>query len=156
MKTQRKFVVLGGAGTIGKIAVRDLFESHPDNQILIADYKEPAAQSLAKSFQNSRVRAKFADALQSKELTDLLRGHNVVINCLQHDFNLRVMEAALSAGARKAYLIEEPMAAAIGVGLPISEAAGLFVCDIGGGTAEIAIISLGGILEPFGRRLLHS
>jgi rod shape-determining protein MreB len=57
-----------------------------------------------------------------------------------------VQEAALSAGARKAYLIEEPMAAAIGVGLPISEAAGLFICDIGGGTAEIAIISLGGIV----------
>ena len=57
-----------------------------------------------------------------------------------------VQEAALAAGARKAYLIEEPMAAAIGVGLPISEAAGLFICDIGGGTSEIAIISLGGIV----------
>lgn len=57
-----------------------------------------------------------------------------------------VQEAALSAGARKAYLIEEPMAAAIGVGMPIAEAAGLFICDVGGGTSEIAIISLGGIV----------
>lgn len=57
-----------------------------------------------------------------------------------------VQEAALSAGARKAFLIEEPMAAAIGINLPISEAAGIFICDIGGGTSEIAVISLGGIV----------
>jgi len=57
-----------------------------------------------------------------------------------------VQDAALSAGARQAYLIEEPMAAAIGIGLPVSEPGGFFVCDIGGGTAEIAVISLGGIV----------
>ncbi|MFZ5366240.1 MAG: rod shape-determining protein [Patescibacteria group bacterium] len=57
-----------------------------------------------------------------------------------------VQEAALSAGARRAFLIEEPMAAAIGIGLPISEAAGIFIADLGGGTSEIAIISLGGIV----------
>jgi rod shape-determining protein MreB len=57
-----------------------------------------------------------------------------------------VQDAALSAGARQAFLIEEPMAAAIGVGLPIDEPVGLFICDIGGGTTEIAIISLGGIV----------
>jgi rod shape-determining protein MreB len=57
-----------------------------------------------------------------------------------------VQEAALSAGARKAYLIEEPMAAAIGAGLPIGEAGGVMIIDIGGGTSEIAVISLGGIV----------
>lgn len=57
-----------------------------------------------------------------------------------------VQEAALSAGARTAYLIEEPMAAAIGVGLKIEEAQGRMIVDIGGGTAEIAVISLGGIV----------
>lgn len=57
-----------------------------------------------------------------------------------------VQEVALSAGARKAYLIEEPMAAAIGVGLPIENASGSFICDIGGGTTEMAVISLGGIV----------
>ncbi|PIU03649.1 rod shape-determining protein [Candidatus Shapirobacteria bacterium CG08_land_8_20_14_0_20_39_18] len=57
-----------------------------------------------------------------------------------------VQEAALSAGARRAYLIEEPMAAAIGIGLPINDPSGIFICDIGGGTSEIAIISLGGIV----------
>ena len=57
-----------------------------------------------------------------------------------------VQEAALSAGARQAYLIEEPMAASIGAGLAIEEPQGRMIVDIGGGTAEIAIISLGGIV----------
>ena len=57
-----------------------------------------------------------------------------------------VQEAALQAGARKAYLIEEPMAAAIGADLPVESPEGQLVVDIGGGTTEIAVISLGGIV----------
>ncbi len=57
-----------------------------------------------------------------------------------------VAEAPLSAGARKAYLIEEPMAAAIGAGLPVAEPTGNMIVDIGGGTTEVAVISLGGIV----------
>jgi rod shape-determining protein MreB len=57
-----------------------------------------------------------------------------------------VEEATLSAGARQAYLIEEPMAAAIGAGLPVSDPTGSMVVDIGGGTTEVAVISLGGIV----------
>jgi len=57
-----------------------------------------------------------------------------------------VVDAALSAGARSAYLVEEPMAAAIGAELPVEEPTGIFIADIGGGTTEIAIISLGGIV----------
>jgi rod shape-determining protein MreB len=57
-----------------------------------------------------------------------------------------VQEAALLAGAKAAYLIEEPMAAAIGAGLPVQEPAGSLVVDIGGGTTEVACISLGGIV----------
>lgn len=57
-----------------------------------------------------------------------------------------VHDATLSAGAREAYLIEEPMAAAIGAGLPIMESLGSMVVDIGGGTTEVAVISLGGIV----------
>ena len=57
-----------------------------------------------------------------------------------------VEEACLSAGARTAYLIEEPMAAAIGAGLPVGEPTGSMVVDIGGGTSEVAVISLGGIV----------
>ena len=57
-----------------------------------------------------------------------------------------VEEAALSAGAREAYLIEEPMAGAIGARLPIGEPRGSFVVDIGGGTSEMAVIALGGMV----------
>jgi rod shape-determining protein MreB len=57
-----------------------------------------------------------------------------------------VEEATIAAGARRAYIIEEPMAAAIGAGLPIHEPAGNMVVDIGGGTTEVAVISLGGIV----------
>ncbi len=57
-----------------------------------------------------------------------------------------VHDAALSAGAREVYLIEEPMAAAIGAGLPVTEAHGSMVVDIGGGTTEVAVFALGGIV----------
>ncbi|HCU06939.1 MAG TPA: rod shape-determining protein [Holosporales bacterium] len=57
-----------------------------------------------------------------------------------------IQEAAESAGGRKAYLIEEPMAAAIGAGMPVTEPTGSMVVDIGGGTTEVAVLSLGGIV----------
>lgn len=57
-----------------------------------------------------------------------------------------VIDATIEAGAREAYLIEEPMAAAIGAGMPVQEATGNMVVDIGGGTCEVAVISLGGIV----------
>ncbi|MFC0600462.1 rod shape-determining protein [Streptomyces palmae] len=57
-----------------------------------------------------------------------------------------VIEAAQLAGARQVHLVEEPMAAAIGAGLPVSEPTGCMVVDVGGGTAEVAVISLGGIV----------
>lgn len=57
-----------------------------------------------------------------------------------------VHDAAIAAGARSAYLIEEPMAAAIGAGLPVMSAAGSMIVDIGGGTTEVAVIALGGIV----------
>jgi len=64
-----------------------------------------------------------------------------------------VYEAALSAGARKVFLIEEPMAAAIGSGLPVAESRGSMIVDIGGGTTEIAVIVLGGIMAATSLRV---
>ena len=58
-----------------------------------------------------------------------------------------VLEAALEVGAKEAYLIEEPMAAAIGANMPVGEAVGNMVVDIGGGTTEVAVVSLGGVVE---------
>jgi rod shape-determining protein MreB len=57
-----------------------------------------------------------------------------------------IRESALSAGARRVFLMEEPMAAAIGAGLPVNEPIGSMVVDIGGGTTEVAVLSLGGIV----------
>jgi rod shape-determining protein MreB len=64
-----------------------------------------------------------------------------------------VEEATLQAGARSCYLIEEPMAAAIGAGLPIHEPVGNLVVDVGGGTTEVALVSLGGIVTNTAMRL---
>ncbi|MDR3580835.1 MAG: rod shape-determining protein [Oryzomonas sp.] len=64
-----------------------------------------------------------------------------------------VKESAESAGAREVYLIEEPMAAAIGAGLPITEASGNMIVDIGGGTTEVAVISLAGIVYAHSTRM---
>ncbi len=57
-----------------------------------------------------------------------------------------IQESALSAGARRVYLIEEPMAAALGAGLPVNDPVGSMIVDIGGGTTEVAVMSLGGIV----------
>jgi rod shape-determining protein MreB len=64
-----------------------------------------------------------------------------------------VKEATESAGARQAYTIEEPLAAAIGAGLPVNEAQGSMIIDIGGGTSEVAVISLGGIVTKTSIRM---
>jgi len=73
-----------------------------------------------------------------------------VMVCVPHEATLverkAIRDSVLGAGARKVYLIDEPMAAAIGAGLPVDEARGSMVVDIGGGTTEIAIISLSGVV----------
>ena len=63
------------------------------------------------------------------------------------------LDATHQAGAREAFLIEEPMAAAIGAGLPVDEPTGSMIVDIGGGTSEVAVISLGGIVTSMSVRV---
>ncbi len=64
-----------------------------------------------------------------------------------------VKESSIDAGAREVYLVEEPMAAAIGSGLPVQDAVGSMIVDIGGGTTEVAVISLGGIVHSVSMRV---
>src|SRR5438876_823754 len=66
-----------------------------------------------------------------------------------------IREAAIEAGASQVFLIEEPMAAAIGADLPVAEATGSMVVDIGGGTTEVGVISLGGVVRAGGGALLR-
>ena len=94
----RGFVVLGGAGAIGRVVVRDLFESHRQNRILVADSNQSRAMAYAREFQSRRVRGHFADCSQVEELSEVLKGYSVVINCTHHRLNLGVMHAALKAG----------------------------------------------------------
>jgi rod shape-determining protein MreB len=76
--------------------------------------------------------------------------HPTIIVCVPSDSTAverrAIQEAALSAGARRVFLIAEPIAAAIGAGLPVNEPTGSIVVDIGGGTTEVAVLSLGGIV----------
>ena len=78
------------------------------------------------------------------------RAHPRVVVCVPSGLTgverRAVEEATRHAGARQAYLIEEPMAAAIGAGLPVAEPAGSLIVDVGGGTSEMAVISLGGMV----------
>jgi lysine 6-dehydrogenase len=92
-----RFVVLGGAGAIGRIIVRDLFESNRRNEILVADYDREGAHNLARSYRSRRVSHVFGNAQDPGSLASVLAGYSVVINCTRHQFNLTVMEAALRA-----------------------------------------------------------
>jgi saccharopine dehydrogenase-like NADP-dependent oxidoreductase len=92
-----RFFVLGGAGAIGWIIVRDLFESTRQNHILIADFDGEKARSLANSYRSRRVTYASADARDPSRLAAVLRDKSIVINCTRHQFNLHVMHAALQA-----------------------------------------------------------
>jgi rod shape-determining protein MreB len=76
-----------------------------------------------------------------------------VPSCVTEVEKRAVEEATLQAGAKEAYLIEEPMAAAIGANLPVEEPSGSMIVDIGGGTSEVAVISLGGIVTSKSLRI---
>jgi rod shape-determining protein MreB len=79
----------------------------------------------------------------------LLSHPRVVVSvpaCVTEVERRAVVDATLGAGAREAYVVEEPLAAALGTGLPINEPRGNMIVDIGGGTSEIAVLSLGGIV----------
>jgi rod shape-determining protein MreB len=103
---------------------------------VIADFD--ITQAMLKHFMNKALR-KSATLLRPRVVIGLPSGVTAVEK-------RAVKEAAIQAGAGEAFLIEEPMAAAIGAGLPVEEPTGNMIADIGGGTTDVAVISLGGIV----------
>src|SRR3990170_3581082 len=87
-----------------------------------------------------------ADIVAVRPLRDGVISDFAVTEKMLHYFIRSVHDRAINAGARAAYLVEEPMAAAIGAGLPVMEPGGSMIVDIGGGTTEVAVISMGGIV----------
>lgn len=104
---------------------------------VIADFD--ITQAMLKHFMNKALRKQRSTFVRPRVVIGLPSGVTAVEK-------RAVKEAAIQAGAGEAYLIEEPMAAAIGAGLPVEEPTGNMIADIGGGTTDVAVISLGGIV----------
>ena len=142
-----KVVAVGGAAKrmLGRTP-GNIVAMRPLEDGVIADF-EVTEKMLSYFIRNAQPRQRLLQALF---------GPRVVV-CVPSgvtDIELRaVREAARSAGARQAYTIQEPLAAAIGAGMPVNEAQGSMIVDIGGGTSEVAVISLGGIVTKSSIRI---
>lgn len=116
----------------------------------------PLVDGVVSDFEVTEYMMKFFIEKVHRETFSLLPRPRVVVGIPSGvtEVEKRAVETAtLNAGARQAFLIEEPMAAAIGARLPIQEAAGSMIVDIGGGTTEVAVISLGGIVAARSLRI---
>jgi rod shape-determining protein MreB len=112
------------------------------------DAKRPLKDGVIADFKGAEEMIKyFINTVHNRRL---LSGHPLVIVCVPSGSTpverKAIEDAAESAGAREVFLIEEPMAAAIGADLPVTEPTGSMIVDIGGGTTEVAVLSLGGIV----------
>src|SRR5712691_7374234 len=88
-------IVLGGAGAMGRIAVRMLTEDRDVDQITIADYNEQRAHEVAATFNSSKIVVKQIDVNDQDRLCSLLRGADVVLNAVEYVFNLPVLKACV-------------------------------------------------------------
>lgn len=117
---------------------------HPLHDGVIADYD--VTEAMISAFINKAAQRKYPWQPKPRVV--------VCIPCGATSVEKRaVFEATIQAGARQAYLIEEPMAAAMGADLPVTEPTGNMVVDIGGGTTEVAVVSLGGIVTSSSLRI---
>ncbi len=117
---------------------------HPLHDGVIADYD--VTEAMISAFINKAAQRKYPWQPKPRIV--------VCIPCGATSVEKRaVFEATIQAGARQAYLIEEPMAAAMGADLPVTEPTGNMVVDIGGGTTEVAVVSLGGIVTSSSLRI---
>lgn len=91
-----KFAVIGGAGAMGRITVRDLVETAPVSaEIIIADYDYQKADDLAKSFKRKKISAIKVDVNDKAGTVEALKGTDIIINCVQYQYNIQLMEIAL-------------------------------------------------------------
>ena len=113
------------------------------------DAKRPLKDGVIADFQSAEEMIKhFIQKVHNKN--SFIKPRPVIIICVPSGSTpverRAIQDAAINAGARDVFLIEEPMAAAIGAGLPVTEPTGSMIVDIGGGTTEVAVLSLGGIV----------
>jgi rod shape-determining protein MreB len=135
-KTRRVLAVGREAKRMYGLAPRDILVIRPLKDGVIYDFD--VTEQLLRHF-IERAHADYPVVPRARVVVGIPSGVTEVEKRAVHD-------ATMNAGTREAWLIEEPMAAAIGAGLPITEPAGCMIVDIGGGTTEVAVISLGGMV----------
>ncbi|MEW6636923.1 MAG: rod shape-determining protein [Actinomycetota bacterium] len=146
LKTGRVVAVGSAAKRMIGRTPAEIVASYPLRNGVIVDF-EVTERMLSHFIRKARTRSPFLRALIGPRVA-------VCVPSGVTDVELRaVKEATISAGARRVYTIEEPLAAAIGAGLPVNEAEGSMIVDIGGGTTEVAVISLGGIVTKTSVRI---
>src|SRR6266849_793323 len=135
-KTRRVLAVGRDAKRMYGIAPKEILVIRPLKDGVIYDFD--VTEQLLRHF-IERAHAEYPFVPRARVVVGIPSGVTEVEKRAVHD-------ATMNAGTREAWLIEEPMAAAIGAGLPITEPTGCMIVDIGGGTTEVAVISLGGIV----------
>jgi saccharopine dehydrogenase-like NADP-dependent oxidoreductase len=93
-----KIVVLGGAGAMGQVAVRDLAASQPVGEVVVADVSVDRAEKLKRALGSDKIKSAYADLTNKQGLVNVLKGATAVINSTPYTYNVSVMEAALEAG----------------------------------------------------------
>ncbi len=152
---QEPSVVAVNKGT-GKVlavgnAAKQMIGRTPGNIVAIRPIKE----GVIADFEYTQTMLKYYidRALKGRKILEKIRVVICVPSGVTPVEERAVKESALNAGAKHAYIVEEPMAAAIGVGLPVYEPTGSMIVDIGGGTSDVAVISLGGIVNSCSIRI---
>ena len=142
--TMRVLAVGRGAKNIINHTPEAFSAEHPLHDGVVADYD--VTEAMISAFINKAVERRYPWQPKPRIV--------ICIPCGATSVEKRaVFEATIQAGARQAYLIEEPMAAAMGADLPVTEPTGSMVVDIGGGTTEVAVVSLGGIVTSSSLRI---
>lgn len=150
-KRTRQVIVVGGTPAVGKVA-KEMAGRAPKNVIVV----RPLRDGVISEFEiTEEMLAYFISKTHEQSIVPLPRPRVVVgvPSGVTEVEKRAVYDAAMLAGAREVHLIEEPTASAVAVGLPVSEVGGTVIVDIGGGTSEITVFSMGGIVTSKSLRI---